>query len=578
MKERLSSGMKCLLAAGLYIFLALTLAVLMLAPASAAQTVDTSAPSVEELAYMDLDGASPELRESILKARAQIIYTKSWTVDGAVSVIHQDGTVEMLPEFSDLFPGWDLGEIRSVFAQPNEPVTSEIADLPAGSYQAKVFLGKASELGNMGTFYGFAAQEEQSYAWAQYFPDGMDSCNIEFINLDTNVSEGLFTNLLPQQAVCINTRKNVRYGVRASSSSDSADGFALMRVSDDFDAVPEMPESSAKTSAWAKDTVNRAIEMGLVSSEYFPGDSKDFTAPIIREDFCTLALNYLALSNNNAYCFRSLIDEHKVDRKPDGQANNPFTDRTSTDTEFSAEDVTMCYYLNIVGGYADGSFGYGKTITRQEAAAILFRAYAVCGGELPETAAELTFNDKDTIQDWAKPNISALLEWKVMSGDDKGNFDPTGLCTYEQAIAMFLRLFDNAPVRFSNGNVKQMFTYEQCMDYLLSLKGVRGVRKDATVEGPAATFVRMDEGIMIRTSRLLLVYQNGGVREIKTEINTGAAGGIPASSAIENTKFSEDGKTFSCDIQASVYGTEQEYRSYHVEVNLDTMETVVTQM
>lgn len=336
-------------------------------------------------------------------------------------------------------------------------------------------------------------------------------------------------------------------------------------------------ETPVKTSPWAKETVDRALEMGL-ANENLPGDSKDFTTPITRDDFCTLALNYVKLSNNNTYCFGALVDEHKVNKRPDGQADNPFTDRNTDYTEYGATDVTMCYYLGIAGGYPDGSFGYGKTITRQEAAAVLFRAYAVCGGELPTEAAELTFNDKDTIQDWAKPDISALLEWKVMSGDDKGNFDPNGLCTYEQAVAMFLRLFDNAPVRFSNGNVKQMFTYEQCMEEIKSLESTGVYYLRDTVEGPVATYVAMAHGIMSRRMELLLVYRNGGVRAFDTGINTGAFGGIPDTSIIENTQFSEDGKTFSCDIHARVYGTEREYKNYHVTVNVETLETVTTEV
>lgn len=332
-----------------------------------------------------------------------------------------------------------------------------------------------------------------------------------------------------------------------------------------------------RTSPWARDTVDRAIAMGLVS-EALPGEAGDFTAPITRGDFCTLALNYLGLSNNNTCCFRDLIDEYKVNKRPDGQADNPFTDRNTDYTEYGAEDVTMCYYLGIVKGYPDGSFGYGKNITRQEVAALLFQTYEVCGGELPAEPTELTFHDQANIQDWARDDVAALLEWKVMTGDDQGNFIPDGLCTYEQAVVMFLRLYDSAPVRIANGNVKQMFTYEQCMEYLLSLEGTYYVRKDETVEGPYATYVRMDEGIMGRISRIMFVYRNGGVRVADPGVNTGAFGGIPANSTIENTGFSLDGRTFSCDIHAPIYGTEGKYNTCHVEVDLDTLACQVTQL
>lgn len=325
-----------------------------------------------------------------------------------------------------------------------------------------------------------------------------------------------------------------------------------------------------KTSSWSRGAVDRAIAMGL-ASESLAGVAADFTVPIPKDDFCTLILNYLSLSNNNTYCFRALIEKYKITRLPDGQAANPFTDRDTGSTEYSAEDVTMCYYLGIARGYPDGSFGYGTPITRQEVAALLFRTYEACGGELPAEPAELTFHDRDRIADWARDDVAALLEWKVMTGDEQGNFDPDGLCTYEQAITMFLRMYDRAPVRLANGNVKQMFTYEQSMEYLLSMVPPYIVRRDATLEGPYATYVRTDEGVMGRIARIVFVYRNGGVRVADPGINTGAFGGIPANSVIENARFSLDGRTFSCDVHALVYGTDGAYDSYHVEVDLDTL-------
>lgn len=324
-----------------------------------------------------------------------------------------------------------------------------------------------------------------------------------------------------------------------------------------------------KTSSWARETVDRAIAMGL-ASQSLPGETGDFTAPITRDGFCTLALNYLALANNNTYCFRGLVDAYMVSKGPDGQADDPFTDGTG-DPECGTGDVTLCRYLGIAKGYPDGSFGPGKAITRQEVAAMLCRVYGVCGGELPAEPAEPAFLDRDTISDWARDDVAALLGWKVMAGDEKGNFDPNGLCTCEQAIAMFLRLYDSAPVRRGNGNVKQLFTYEQCMTYLLSLEPPYVVRRDAVVEGPYATCVPMDEGTMGRVIRLVFVYRDGGVGVADPGINTGALGGIPANSVIENARFSLDGRTFSCDVHALVYGTDGAYDSYHVEVDLDTL-------
>ena len=60
-------------------------------------------------AYMDLDAAPAELQEIIRKAREVIIYSQTWVADGLEAyVTSPDGTVERVPAFSELFPGWEL--------------------------------------------------------------------------------------------------------------------------------------------------------------------------------------------------------------------------------------------------------------------------------------------------------------------------------------------------------------------------------------------------------------------------------------------------------------------------------------
>jgi hypothetical protein len=64
----------------------------------------------ESYAFMNLDEATDEFMEKmILGARNHIIFSQSWTVDGAVSLVDPDGNVVPLPEFYDLFPAeWDM--------------------------------------------------------------------------------------------------------------------------------------------------------------------------------------------------------------------------------------------------------------------------------------------------------------------------------------------------------------------------------------------------------------------------------------------------------------------------------------
>ena len=81
-----------------------------------------------QLAYVDIYTAPPEAQQAILNARARIIYgNQAWTVNGAVSVFDgETGKVEALPEFSDVFPGWSLFEIRAAASGDPEIIASAI--------------------------------------------------------------------------------------------------------------------------------------------------------------------------------------------------------------------------------------------------------------------------------------------------------------------------------------------------------------------------------------------------------------------------------------------------------------------
>lgn len=59
-------------------------------------------------AYMSIETAPEALVPRILNAREKIIFSESWTVSGQTSTVRADGTVEYDPEFSHLFPNWDI--------------------------------------------------------------------------------------------------------------------------------------------------------------------------------------------------------------------------------------------------------------------------------------------------------------------------------------------------------------------------------------------------------------------------------------------------------------------------------------
>lgn len=57
------------------------------------------------------DGNTQE-QEEYIKTQNEIIFSKSWSADGVrIYVERRDGTIEKVPEFSELFPEWDIPEM-----------------------------------------------------------------------------------------------------------------------------------------------------------------------------------------------------------------------------------------------------------------------------------------------------------------------------------------------------------------------------------------------------------------------------------------------------------------------------------
>lgn len=83
----------------------------MLVPAMAVDSEDNSVSTSEYYAYMDLETANLALKETILEARNQIIFSESWVADGINGYrTDPDGNIVCIqPQFSELFPSnWDM--------------------------------------------------------------------------------------------------------------------------------------------------------------------------------------------------------------------------------------------------------------------------------------------------------------------------------------------------------------------------------------------------------------------------------------------------------------------------------------
>lgn len=179
-----------------------------------------AALSENELAYCNVDEAPETWKAEILEARNAIIHSESWTVDGQCAVLHEDGTIEELPEFADLFPGWDVPASESKQAMNTRGVNGV-------NYVGYVYLR------HPGTeftkpFYTFFPSVSKTIEMGVESFDGT-SWNARYDNISTGKEVGHKIEL-PLTSVFLLKNPNTDYAYGAGASTYSNEGEALMYV------------------------------------------------------------------------------------------------------------------------------------------------------------------------------------------------------------------------------------------------------------------------------------------------------------------------------------------------------------
>ncbi|MFC5529496.1 glycosyl hydrolase 53 family protein [Cohnella yongneupensis] len=127
---------------------------------------------------------------------------------------------------------------------------------------------------------------------------------------------------------------------------------------------------------------------------------------------------------------------------PKAQADAPFKDVTTSASY--AQAVSSAYAAGIVLGSGDGTiFAPNKTITRQEMAVMLLRAYEFQNPEAKQTsdtAAKLPFADQSLIAEWALPAIERAVDLALLKGRDGNKFAPLATLTRAEAAQAIVTL------------------------------------------------------------------------------------------------------------------------------------------
>ncbi|MEK4106589.1 glycosyl hydrolase 53 family protein [Paenibacillus sp. FSL R10-2791] len=97
--------------------------------------------------------------------------------------------------------------------------------------------------------------------------------------------------------------------------------------------------------------------------------------------------------------------------------------------------------LGVVQGHADGTFGPNDKLSREEMAAISYRALKLVEKVNDQTDVNvISFKDKDLISLYASEGITALAQAGIINGFEDGNFRPQAHTTRAEAAYIILNL------------------------------------------------------------------------------------------------------------------------------------------
>ncbi|BAU26313.1 putative repeat protein (TIGR02543 family) [Aneurinibacillus soli] len=176
---------------------------------------------------------------------------------------------------------------------------------------------------------------------------------------------------------------------------------------------------------WAQGAVNnmasRMVIRGVDENHFNPD------AAITRAEFAAILVRALGLADNGK--------------------NATFADVHSNDWYVGA--VAKAQKYGILSGYEDGTFRPTKTITRQEAMAMIARAMKLTGldNSISNTDADAVlsqYHDHDTIGNWAKQAVAATVKNHLVQGSDKGQLLPQSNITRAETTVIVEHLLEQS--------------------------------------------------------------------------------------------------------------------------------------
>ena len=168
---------------------------------------------------------------------------------------------------------------------------------------------------------------------------------------------------------------------------------------------------------WAEETINRLKEHEIISGYY--DDTFKPDEDMTRAELVTVIDNILGI-------------EHESDKY--------IPDITSKDWYYS--NIRKALYYGIIKGNEKGRVNPNAKVTREEAVAIISRAFQL---EVDEALFISSYRDADRISEWARKDFISFVRKQYITGYEDNSLKPKSNITRAEILTIIDRIIKNIP-------------------------------------------------------------------------------------------------------------------------------------
>lgn len=315
-------------------------------------------------------------------------------------------------------------------ARPYESVDSLRTIYTEANMLYKIASSRVGSIGKTISGYAKALDIEEDEVYKKYSSsakkDTADEKLVALLKKQGTVNKKQFLNLLGD-ALSSNggSSGGSSGGTSGGSSSGGSSGSsgASSTTSSVAGITTSTPSASTQTSAstfndmkdaaWAENAVNKLAEKKLVAG-YEDGSFRPNDL-LTREAFVKMLVAASGIYDETAECD---FDDVPKDA-------------------WYYKYVASAVKKGIVSGISDTEFGTGRNITRQDMAALAYKAF----GAPDKKRDSVAFADGDDISAYASKAVNALYEGEIISGMGDNKFEPFGTATRAQGAVVIYNLY-----------------------------------------------------------------------------------------------------------------------------------------